>query len=285
MRGALLRFAPLMLAAHLTVAGCAGPSAPASRVLTPEISPGIAAGFVSAAALPDSLALLSPPPPTGSAAFGADEEAYRVTRAFKNTPRWALAAKDAELSFPEVVETFSCALDTWVTEHSAPHLYSLMRRTRTDAGISGQKAKKRYQRVRPFVVYNEPSCAPGDEERLRHNGSYPSGHSTIGWTWALILTEIVPDRTDAILKRGYAFGESRVICGVHWQSDVEAGRTLAAGVVARLHADAAFRAELIAAGAEVAAARAQGIKPARDCMAEEAALAIELQGRHKGTSP
>ncbi len=282
--GVALCLVPLMLAAVLTLAGCAGPKGPASRVVTPETSPGIAAGFVPPSTLPDSLALLPPPPPPGSAAFAADEETYRLTRAFRNTPRWALAAKDGDLSFPEVMETFSCALDTRVTEQSAPHLYRLMRRTRTDAAISRQKAKGHYRRVRPFVVYKEASCTPRDEARLRQSGSYPSGHSTIGWTWTLILAEIAPDRTDAILTRGYAFGQSRVICGVHWQSDVEAGRTLASGVVARLHGDATFRAELLAAADEVAAARAEGIKPARDCKAEEAVLAGPLPPG-TGTSP
>jgi acid phosphatase (class A) len=104
------------------------------------------------------------------------------------------------------------------------------------------------------------------------SGSYPSGHTTIGWIWALILAEIAPERINAILSRGLAFGESRVVCNVHWESDVVAGRTLGAGVVARLHADAAFREDLEAAKVEFAAIRAKGLKPRRDCAAEAAAL-------------
>lgn len=78
-----------------------------------------------------------------------------------------------------------------------------------------------------------------------------------GWPprWALILTEIVPEHTDAILQRGYEFGQSRIICNVHWQSDVDAGRIMGAAAVARLHADAGFIADLAQAKAEAQALR------------------------------
>ena len=119
----------------------------------------------------------------------------------------------------------------------------------------------------------EPTCTPEDEKVLKTNGSYPSGHAALGWAWALILTEISPDQTDAILARGRAFGESRVVCNVHWESDVIEGRFMGAGTVARLHADPAFRADLEAAKTELAAVRAKGLKPLLDCAAEAAAMA------------
>lgn len=49
-----------------------------------------------------------------------------------------------------------------------------------------------------------------------------------------------PDRQDSILKRGYEMGQSRVICGYHFQSDVDAARLVASAVVARLHANDNF---------------------------------------------
>ena len=52
---------------------------------------------------------------------------------------------------------------------------------------------------------------------------------------ALILAEVVPARKDAILKRGHEYGMSRVVCGVHWQSDVDAGFLVGSAVVAYLH--------------------------------------------------
>ena len=59
-----------------------------------------------------------------------------------------------------------------------------------------------------------------------------------------------------VLKVGREGGESRVVCGVHFQSDVEAGRTLGSAMVARLHADPAFAADLAQARREIARAPA-----------------------------
>jgi acid phosphatase (class A) len=71
---------------------------------------------------------------------------------------------------------------------------------------------------------------------------------------ALILTELVPERSSAILARGRAFGESRVACGVHWLSDVQAGTLNGAAILAALHSSAEFRADLQQARHEIAAA-------------------------------
>ena len=164
-----------------------------------------------------------------------------------------------------------------ITEQDTPHLYMLLRRTLADAGLSTYKAKDHYSQTRPFMVNNESTCTPDEEEHLKKDGSYPSGHTALGWAWALILAEIAPDRADAILARGRAFGESRAICNVHWHSDVVEGRFMGAATVARLHADPAFRAELEAAKSELAAVRAKGLKPTRDCQAEAEALAQHSQ--------
>jgi acid phosphatase (class A) len=204
-----------------------------------------------------------------------DEETYRKTRAFRGTPRWELAIQDAELKFPQAAETFSCAINAPITEKDTPHIYMLMRRTLTDAGLSTYTAKNKYKRTRPFVVNKETSCTPQDEKILINDGSYPSGHSAFGWAWALILSEIDPEHTNVILARGRAFCESRVVCGVHWQSDVIEGRFMGASTVARLHADPVFRADIEAAKAELAAVRAKGLKPLRDCQAEAAAMAFK----------
>ena len=69
-----------------------------------------------------------------------------------------------------------------------------------------------------------------------------------------MLASVAPERADALLQRAYAFGQSRVICGVHWQSDVSAGRLMASAVYARLQSDPVFKAQRELARAELAKA-------------------------------
>jgi acid phosphatase (class A) len=237
-----------------------------------EIRPGILAGYLRSEELPNSLVLLPPPPAEGSAGLALDRDVSLKSFAIRGTPRWTLATRDAEMMFPDAAETFSCALNAPITEQDTPHLYRLLRRTLADAAFSTFSAKKKYQRMRPFMVNGEPICRPDQEKHLKNDGSYPSGHTAFGWAWALILTEIAPERTDAILARGRAFGQSRIICNVHWHSDVVEGRFVGSATVARLHADPAFRAELEAAKAEFAVVRSNGLKPTRDCKNEVDAL-------------
>jgi acid phosphatase (class A) len=208
-----------------------------------------------------------------SAAWRLDEAENQRYLAMRGSARWELATQDAVLAFPAAAQTFSCALDLQITEQATPRLYNLLRRTLIDAGRSTAEAKARYQRVRPFVVNQQPMCTPEREDALRKDGSYPSGHSAVGWAWALVLAEIAPDRADTILARGRAFGESRLVCNVHWRSDVAEGRTMASVTVARLHTSPQFRADVAAAALEVTAARSKGLRPKRDCAVEANALA------------
>lgn len=230
-------------------------------------------GYLPHSQLPDSLALIPPPPATGSAAYAEDKAAAASSLALRGTPRWTMATQDADLRFPAAAETFSCAVQAPVTEKTTPALYRLLRRSLTDAGLATYAAKNHYTRSRPFVEDGAPICTPDILDGLKKDGSYPSGHTSIGWAWALILTEIAPDRADAILARGRAFGENRVVCNVHWLSDVEEGRFVGAATVARLHADPAFLADVATAKQELAAMRARHLPPARDCAAEAAAMA------------
>ncbi len=229
-------------------------------------------GYLDRKQLPDSLALLPKPPAEGSAAQAADLAAYRSTRALRGTPRWALASADDNLKFPKVAELFGCALDMPISQEATPHLNMLLRRTLVDAGLSTYGAKDHYKRQRPFAALNEGSCAPASEAALRNDGSYPSGHAALSWAWALVLTGIAPDRANAVLQRGYDFGQSRVICGVHWQSDVDNGRLMGAAAVARLQSDPTFLAQSALARQEIADARAKGIKSPLNCAADAAAL-------------
>ena len=211
-------------------------------------------GYLDSADAPDSLALLPPPPADGSALKAADQQAY-VDALSASADRQALAASDADLSWPHVISSFEPIVGMSLSDGSRPHSEMLLRRAMTDAGLSTYGAKNNYQRVRPFVENEAGSCTPDEEEVLRTDGSYPSGHTAIGWMLALVLTELVPERQDALLKRGYDFGQSRVICRVHWYSDTVSGRNMASATFARLQADPTFRAQAELARQEIAAAR------------------------------
>lgn len=229
-------------------------------------------GYLEQADIPDSLQLLGPPPSAESAAFARDEEARQQTVPLRGTARWDLARRDADLNFPQPAETFSCAMGMQIDAEKTPHTYKVMQRVLTDAGLSTYGVKTKYNRVRPFVAHNEGTCWPDQELLLRSDGSYPSGHTAAGWGWALVLAVINPERANELLSRGLAFGQSRVICNAHWQSDVDAGRVMGAATVARLQADPAFRADVEAARGELERARAAGEALKADCSAEAAAL-------------
>ncbi len=267
---------PLLgLALLMLLAGCA---ATAARPDGGEArATARAVGYLDTAAVPASLALVPSPPAAGSAGFALDEQVSREARALRRTPRFIQATHDAELGFPEGANQFSCAIDLDVDARQTPALYRLLERSRIDASAATRAAKKHHQRPRPFMVNGEPTCTPDDEPGLRGNGSYPSGHTSIGWAWALILSEIVPERADAIVARGRNYGESRLVCNVHWQSDILEGRFMGAAAVARLHGNAAFNSDLLAARREIEAAHKAGRHSSRDCAAEEAVLEVRPQ--------
>ncbi|WP_372013860.1 acid phosphatase [Pseudoxanthomonas sp. 10H] len=286
--GRTLWVAAVLAAGVAALGGCASsapvagapmaPAAPAGTAPVPEIRPGVMAGYLAAGKGVDSLALLPPPPAPGTAAMANDEAVHAAARRLRGTPRWQVAAVDAELMKPSALETFSCALGVPVNDTDTPDLARLLKRTLVDGGLSTYGAKNTYRRTRPFVVHGEDTCLPKDEAALRTDGSYPSGHTAIGWTQALVLAQVDPARADALFQRGRAFGESRLVCNAHWQSDVLQGRVVAAATYALLQSDATYRQDVQLAAADLARARAAGKRPGRDCAAEAAALAMPIEG-------
>jgi acid phosphatase (class A) len=204
----------------------------------PELRPGILQGYLQLEDHPDSLALLPPPPGEDSRSAAADRALSDHLLTLHDTSRFTLAGLDNDLNFPEAAGTFSCAVGALISESETPYLYQLLRRSLADAGLATYPAKRHYERKRPFLVNEAANCAPErEQELLQTDPSYPSGHTAIGWAWALILTSLAPDRADEILARGMAYGESRAVCNVHWPSDVRAGRTIGAAAVAVLQAN------------------------------------------------
>jgi len=222
---------------------------------------------------PNSLEISPPPPAPGSIWADLDEAVAKEAVALRGSARFEQAREDADMAFPSSAQHFSCALGIPVDEEHTPTLYQMLQRTQMDAGhYAVFHAKDHYQRPRPFMVSGEPTCTPEHETGLRMNGSYPSGHTTIGWTWALILAEAAPERASDILQRGRSYGHSRLVCNVHWYSDVVQGQALAGSLVAALNSNAEFVRDLDTVRAEIAHARTLDLPLPHDCSAEAAAL-------------
>jgi len=247
---------------------------------TPNLTPTDTAtrGYLSPETVPDSLALSPPPPAPGSGWARLDEAIAANALSLHGSARFEQAHLDAEMAFPASTEHFACALGVAVSEEHTPVLYHLLERTRFDASAATRGAKQHYQRARPFMLNGQRTCSPDHEALLRGNGSYPSGHTAAGWVWALILAEIAPERASEIFQRARSYGHSRLVCNVHWYSDVVQGQALAAAAVASLHTHTAFVDDLAKAREELTRARARALPLPRDCVAEAETLATPIFG-------
>jgi acid phosphatase (class A) len=251
------------------------PQPPSLDILgpVPELGHGLMEGYLQGEPPLNSAAFVPPPPSEGSASQQADDAASEALRSLEGSARWDQAASDADLHFPAATSIFACALGANVSEAQTPALYRLLQRSLTDLGLATYPAKKAHQRPRPFLINGEAICTPDDRELLETDGSYPSGHSAIGWGWALILSQLAPDKAEALLARGRAYARSRMVCNVHWMSDTEAGMAVGAAAFARLQNNELFQATMAAARAELSSASVSAPDP-DTCEQEVATLAL-----------
>jgi acid phosphatase (class A) len=236
--------------------GQSGPPSPAGNGMPRPR----AEGYLGAGAVPDHRVFLPPPPAVDSPAGVADVAIFRGTRALEGRPRWQLAASDDRIGSRKMLGDFGCAMGIDFTGVEVPTLARTLVRANADLIAMVGAAKDYYQRPRPFVTESGPICVAVSAD-FAASGSYPSGHSAASWLYALLLAEIDPDHAAAIVARGRAFGESRVVCGVHYVSDVEGGRLTTSALVAALHGQPQFEADMAAARAELAQARTTAPKP------------------------
>lgn len=216
------------------------------------------------------LSVLPPAPVAGDARDVADRRIFRETRALEGTDRWRLAAADAELGSQQLLRDFSCGLDIELTPQLAPGLVALLQKATREAARPMGVAKDLYKRPRPFMVDEGSTCVA--TSTVGESFDYPSGHATAGWAWALVLAQVDPEHAAPILARGRAIGDSRVVCGLHNASAVEAARMLTGAAVAAISASPLYQTDLLAARAELAALR-EGAHPKPDparCAAEAA---------------
>jgi len=261
---AAMGFAPAPPASAPTGHGVA-PAAPAPMAPAPR-GPQY---YLTGPAVPDTLRILPPAPQAGDARYEADRQMFKATRKLEGSPRWALALNDDNGGL--YLKDLSCALGVELTRQNAPKFLTLYSRVARESTRATNAPKDAMKRLRPFLVDKGPTCID-QTGSIKDSYDYPSGHVTFSWSEALILAELAPDRATDILIRARAFGESRLVCGVHNMSAVESGRTNASVLVAALHGSPEFRADLEAARSEIAAARKAGPAPDPAQCAKDAEL-------------
>lgn len=261
----------ILIITALGVANAA--SAQAFQPTPTPARPALPIGYLTPETWPDAAKILPLPPTTGSAREAVDQGVFRDSRALEGMPRWAMAQADVPTMPDALLKGFSCAVGVDLSAQIAPKLTMLLNRTAIDMGRQVSAVKDVFKRKRPYLIEAGKICVP-PSELLDASPDYPSGHSTWGWSISPILAELAPDRATPILNRGRAYGDSRVVCGVHSPSAVDAGRTNGASLIATLHGQSAFRADLEAAREEMAALQANAAPMAASCAAS---LALDAQ--------
>lgn len=196
--------------------------------------------------LADATLYLPPPPDTTSALFEYDKSQFEWGRSVRETERGQVAVQEVNGLYPFVCSLYSDAFGMDISPDATPAIFKVLANSLKSAANATEACKQFYQRQRPFRYYDEPMYTG---ESLG-NSSYPSTHAAKGWLVALLLTEINPKGEVELLKKGYEYGQNRVIVGAHWQSDVDAARLVASYCYARLQADSTFRADMAAAKTE-----------------------------------
>jgi hypothetical protein len=241
------------------------------KAIWPEKPPKeIVYGYLSKGNIPDAKVLLPPSPTKDGMVDVPDMAAITSTRPLLKTQRGQMAAEDDVFDPAAIVARFNDAVDVKLNMENAPSLMVLIKRMQKDASTMTGPIKLNIAqggRVRPFVRDAQiPTClSPIDLANnkdqdlntygLGDSGSYPSTHALVGMAVGMILSQMAPDRSDAVLARGYEFGESRIVCGFHYPSDVAAGRLAAVALLERLNGESTFVQDLRRATIEISIAR------------------------------
>ena len=211
--------------------------------------------------------ILPVPPPAGSGRAADDTADLRQDPGAERRPALVAEATLDAANLTPRAGMFACALGVTLDAANAPGLDAMLHRMAPDARAVVDPPKDSFNRPRPYVgAAGDPVICVPKTESLAKSASYPSGHATVAWAWGLILAELAPDRATEILRRAREIGDSRIICGVHYLSDVEEGRTNGSILVAALHSNSEFRADLEKARAEVGAARQTPHVGPGDCL-------------------
>ena len=200
--------------------------------------------------LPNLIKCLPAPPAFDSPEFANDMMRFSWGKQQRLDPERAeIAKRDAVWSYEALLAEFDVPFGLHMSPENTPEIWKLMVTSMTTTDAMRVAPKAYYHRQRPFERF-EDKMLTDEEDELRGEGSYPSGHTMRGWTAALLLAEVNPTAADTIFARGWMYGESRVIVGAHWQSDVDASRVAASIAVCALHGSPEFREQMAKAQAE-----------------------------------
>ena len=231
--------------------------------------------------LPKLIDIMPEPPAFDSPEFAADVVRYCWGKQQRLDPeRVAQAIADAEWDdHAKLYGLWKDAFGLEITEAGTPEIWKLMETSLATTDPMRKETKAHYKRQRPFERYDD-AMPSHEEDELRGEGSYPSGHSLRGWTISLLLAQIAPQRANQIFKRGWDYCTSRVIVGAHWQSDVDNSRTAASIGYCALQGSEAFIEQMRKAQAEyIAKTGASGIGALKADKQPAPSGAYNLQGQ------
>ena len=201
--------------------------------------------------MPDVVRIVPAPPVDPSPDFDHDILRYMWGKQQRKDPdRLAMAVRDAVWSLDTTLVILGEPFGLEISREKTPAIYEVLTRGVTTIEVIRFKPKAHYFRIRPFAYFQEPSIFPQDDEWLSGEGSYPSGHTIRAWACALLMAQINPLRAEAVFHRAWLSGESRVISGCHWQSDVDASRLVAGIGYSRLQTSPAFQQDMARAQEE-----------------------------------
>ena len=207
--------------------------------------------YFSAEEMPNLIKCLPPPPDTIGVDFAHDIMRYMWGKTQRcDSVRAAIATRDAAWNYDSLFAQFNLPFGLEISKEGTPEIYKYLVNSLSTIDQTRIAPKAFYHRKRPFERFHEHMLTVNEEQELSGEGSYPSGHSQRGYATALLLSEVNPANADTIMARGYMYGDSRVITGAHWQSDVDASRLCGAIGLARLHTSPAFLEQLGKAQAE-----------------------------------
>jgi len=195
------------------------------------------------------LGRLLPPAPANDSEITRSEIERMLKIQKERSPAEAQrAADDAKVT----IYRFSDALGNPIVFNakSLPKVDTLFRKVLHEEGAVVQAGKRSFARPRPFVL--ESRIQPVIDKPT--NDSYPSGHTIWARTVGLLLSDMVPEFRGQIMARADEYSFNRVVAGVHYPSDVDAGKLAGTALAAFLFASPAFQADYVDAKKELRAA-------------------------------